>query len=99
MRREANLGSPLFVFSYSIADRQLNLLAMLQRQDLPKESLKTFLFRFGMNMYPMYYGTGGRVTYLAGDWTRNYVGTIFGGSMFAVGTSKLNLSTQTTRYH
>jgi acyl-coenzyme A thioesterase PaaI-like protein len=65
------------------------------KSDIPKESLKTIFFRFGINVYPMFYGTGGRVTYLAGDWTRatvrlklglrtrNYVGTIFGGSMFA----------------
>ena len=43
----------------------------------------------------MFFGTGGRLRYLAADWrearlslglnplTRNYVGTIFGGSMFA----------------
>ncbi|CAN5670456.1 DUF4442 domain-containing protein [soil metagenome] len=63
--------------------------------EIPKESLKTRLFRYGINLYPMYFGTGGRLIYLAGDWTRatvrlklslftrNYVGTIFGGSMFA----------------
>src|SRR5690606_27890840 len=43
---------------------------------------------------PAYRGTGARITYIAGDWrevhvrlplswrTRNYVGTIFGGSMY-----------------
>lgn len=63
--------------------------------ETPKESLKTRFFRYGLNVYPMYFGTGGRLIYLAGDWTRatvrlklnlftrNYVGTIFGGSMFA----------------
>lgn len=59
------------------------------------ESLKTRLQRTMLNYYPMYWGTGGKVTYLADDYkeariklplswrTRNYVGTIFGGSMFA----------------
>jgi acyl-coenzyme A thioesterase PaaI-like protein len=48
-----------------------------------------------MNLYPMYSGTGGRVTFISADWhlarvelrlrlrTRNYAGTIFGGAMFA----------------
>ncbi len=48
-----------------------------------------------MNAYPMYWGTGGRIQYIAGDFrevrlslglnpfTYNYVGTIFGGSMFS----------------
>ncbi|HEU4522861.1 MAG TPA: DUF4442 domain-containing protein [Thermoanaerobaculia bacterium] len=46
------------------------------------------------NWFPAYRGTGGRITYIAADWsevrvrlplswrTRNYVGTIFGGSMY-----------------
>lgn len=50
--------------------------------------------RWGLNLYPAYRGTGARITYIAGDWrevrvrlplswrTRNYVGTIFGGSIF-----------------
>ena len=58
------------------------------------ESLKTRVFRHGMNIYPMYSGTGGRVRFISSDWqhatielklklrTRNYAGTIFGGSMF-----------------
>lgn len=45
-------------------------------------------------MFPAYRGTGGRVTYIAADWreirvklplnwrTRNYVGTIYGGSIY-----------------
>lgn len=61
----------------------------------PGESWRTRGFRAGMNAYPMFFGTGGRVRYIAADWrevrltlglnpfTRNYVGTIFGGSMFA----------------
>ncbi len=48
-----------------------------------------------MNWYPMYFGTGGKILFWAEDhselhirlrlnpWTYNYVGTIFGGSMFA----------------
>jgi acyl-coenzyme A thioesterase PaaI-like protein len=58
------------------------------------ESLRTRLFRWGINLFPAYRGTGGRVTYVADDmreirvrlplsWrTRNYVGTIFGGSLY-----------------
>jgi acyl-coenzyme A thioesterase PaaI-like protein len=50
--------------------------------------------RWGFNLWPCYRGTGGRVTFIAGDWrevrvrlplswrTRNYVGTIFGGSLY-----------------
>ena len=60
------------------------------------ESLRTRLERWGFNLFPAYRGTGGRITYIADDhrevrielplsWrTRNYVGTIFGGSMYAV---------------
>ena len=52
------------------------------------------LFRWFFNFWPCYRGTGGRVTYVASDWreirmklplslrTRNYVGTIFGGSLY-----------------
>ena len=59
------------------------------------ESWGTRAFRFGMNLYPMYWGTGGRIEYIAADFrevrlrlglnpfTYNYVGTIFGGSMFS----------------
>lgn len=59
------------------------------------ESLRTRLTRLAFNLYPTIWGTGGRVTYIAADWremrveiplrlrTRNYVGTIFGGSMYA----------------
>ena len=51
--------------------------------------------RWGFNLWPCYRGTGARVTHIAGDWrevririplswrTRNYVGTIFGGSLYA----------------
>jgi len=59
------------------------------------ESFKTWIFRLAMNWYPMFFGTGGKVLFIRHDWqhakvglrlrllTRNYVGTIFGGSMFA----------------
>jgi hypothetical protein len=58
------------------------------------ESLRTRLQRWGFNWFPAYRGTGGRITYIARDWreirirlplglrTRNYVGSIFGGSMY-----------------
>ena len=59
------------------------------------ESFKTWAFKHAMNVYPMFLGTGGKVLFLKSDWThatvrlklgiftRNYVGTIFGGSQFA----------------
>lgn len=59
------------------------------------ESLRTRLWRWGFNLFPAYRFGGGRVTYIRRDWqeihvevplswrTRNYVGTIFGGSIFA----------------
>jgi acyl-coenzyme A thioesterase PaaI-like protein len=59
------------------------------------ESLSTTLTRWGFNFFPAYRGTGARITYIASDWrevrikvplswrTRNIVGTIFGGSMYA----------------
>lgn len=58
------------------------------------ESLKTKFFRWGFNFWPCYRGTGGRITFISQDWrkigvkiplswrTRNYVGTIYGGSMY-----------------
>jgi len=59
------------------------------------ESLKSRLTRILFNYVPIFWSTGARVTYLAEDFkemhlrlplswrTRNYVGTIFGGSMFS----------------
>ena len=59
------------------------------------ESWSTRSFRWLMNCYPAYRGSGGRIMRISGDWhrvrirlplswrTRNYVGTIFGGSMAA----------------
>jgi hypothetical protein len=60
-----------------------------------RESLRTRLFRWAFNLWPCFRGTGARVTHIAADWsevrvrlplswrTRNYVGTIFGGSLYA----------------
>lgn len=59
------------------------------------ESLRTRLERLGFDLFPAYRFGGGRVTYIREDWrevhvevplnwrTRNYVGTTFGGSMYA----------------
>lgn len=59
------------------------------------ESLRTRMTRiFITRFFPAFRGTGGRITYIADDWrevrvdvplslrTRNYVGTIFGGSLY-----------------
>lgn len=59
------------------------------------ESLKSRLTRILFNYFPIFWSTGAKITYLATDFkeihiklplswrTRNYVGTIFGGSMFS----------------
>jgi acyl-coenzyme A thioesterase PaaI-like protein len=59
------------------------------------ESLKSRFSRYVFNYFPVFWSTGAKVTYLADDYkemhlslplswrTRNYVGTIFGGSMFS----------------
>ncbi len=59
------------------------------------ETVKSKVLRCAFNLFPVYFSTGARITYLAYDWreirvklplswrTRNYVGTIFGGSMYA----------------
>ena len=58
------------------------------------ESWRTRLTRWRFNLFPAFWSTGARLTYIASDWrearvrlplswrTRNYVGTIFGGSMY-----------------
>jgi acyl-coenzyme A thioesterase PaaI-like protein len=58
------------------------------------ESWTTRIHRWGTNLFPAWRGTGARATYIAADWrevrvrlplswrTRNYVGTIFGGSFY-----------------
>ena len=60
-----------------------------------KETLKASLIRWGFNLSPVYRRTGGRVRYVSPDWkkvrvelkrrlaTRNYVGTVFGGSIYS----------------
>lgn len=59
-----------------------------------KESAKSRLIRLSFNFFPAYRRTGGHVCFIADDWkdihvkislnwkTRNYVGTVFGGSIF-----------------
>jgi len=59
-----------------------------------RESFASRLLRWKFNLFPAYRGTGGRITYIAEDlrevrvkiplsWrTRNYVGTIYGGSLY-----------------
>jgi acyl-coenzyme A thioesterase PaaI-like protein len=61
----------------------------------PLESWRTRLTRWRYNANPTYRSTGGRITFIASDWTevrmrlplnwrtRNYVGTIFGGAMYS----------------
>ncbi len=58
------------------------------------ESFKSRRFRWLFNFFPAYRGTGGRVEYIADDFrevrvrlplswrTKNYVGTIYGGSIY-----------------
>ncbi|HKA35454.1 MAG TPA: DUF4442 domain-containing protein [Thermoanaerobaculia bacterium] len=58
------------------------------------ESFESRKMRWMFNLFPAYRGTGARVTYIASDFhearvrlplnwrTRNYVGTIFGGSLY-----------------
>lgn len=59
------------------------------------DDLRTWLLRWRLNLFPAFWCTGARVTHLSPDLrevrlrlplslrTRNYVGTIFGGSMYA----------------
>jgi acyl-coenzyme A thioesterase PaaI-like protein len=59
------------------------------------ESFRSRLVRWGFNWFPAFRRTGGRLVYLATDWrvvrvklplnwkTRNYIGTMFGGSLYA----------------
>ncbi len=61
------------------------------------ESWRSKLERWGFNLFPTYRSTGAWITYLAADYrelhikiplgwrTKNYVGTMFGGSMYAAG--------------
>jgi acyl-coenzyme A thioesterase PaaI-like protein len=59
------------------------------------ESFASKIDRIKFNFFPAYRGSGARVVYISGDYhrirvkiplswrTRNYVGTIYGGSMYA----------------
>lgn len=59
-----------------------------------RESWKTRRWRWYFNLFPAYWGTGGRIRYISSDWkevqiqialnwqTRNLVKTIFGGSLY-----------------
>lgn len=59
-----------------------------------KESWQSRLARWRLNWFPAYRGTGGRATFVSADFrevhiklplnwrTRNYVGTIYGGSLY-----------------
>lgn len=59
------------------------------------ESRSSRWLRWRFNLFPAYRGSGARVTYIASDWrevrvrlplswrSRNYVGTIFGGSLYS----------------
>ena len=59
------------------------------------ESRSSRWMRWRFNLFPAYRGSGARVTYIASDWrevrvrlplswrSRNYVGTIFGGSLYS----------------
>jgi acyl-coenzyme A thioesterase PaaI-like protein len=58
-------------------------------------SIRSRLRAWGFSLFPAYFGTGARITYIADDWrevhvklpltlrTRNYYGTIYGGSMYS----------------
>lgn len=59
------------------------------------ESFRSKLDRFKFNLFPAYRGSGARILYISEDYreikikiplnwrTKNYVGTIFGGSMYS----------------
>lgn len=59
-----------------------------------KESFKSAIKRISFNFFPAYRRTGGRICFLSDDWkeihvklglnwaTKNYVGTVFGGSIY-----------------
>ena len=58
------------------------------------ETMKSKLVKLGFNLFPAYRRSGGRICFLSGDWrdvhvrlrltwkTKNYVGTVFGGSIY-----------------
>ncbi len=64
-------------------------------EQIMSESFKTKLMRWGFNFFPVFRRTGARFTYFSEDlhevrlklplnWkTKNYIGTIYGGSIFS----------------
>ena len=60
------------------------------------ESFKTKIERWGFNVFPAFIGTGGKISHISADYrhveaklplnrrSKNYVGTLFGGSMFSI---------------
>lgn len=67
------------------------------------ESWASLAARWYFNFFPAYRGTGARVTYISGTWneiriklplnwrTRNYVGTICGGSIYGVSVKRTRI--------
>jgi Domain of unknown function (DUF4442) len=65
-----------------------------EAESIMPESFRTRIARWWFNFFPAYRGTGARITFIASDWrevriklplnwrTKNYVGTIYGGSMY-----------------
>ena len=63
-------------------------------ETIKKENFKSKLIRIGFNFFPAYRRTGGRICFLSSDWreihvilglswkTKNYVGSVFGGSIY-----------------
>jgi acyl-coenzyme A thioesterase PaaI-like protein len=77
------------------APRSLGLTSFaVDSHDPMSESFASRLLRWKFNLFPAYRGTGGRIVSIASDFrearvelplnwrTRNYVGTIFGGSLY-----------------
>lgn len=70
-------------------------ISSLEDQSVSKESIKSRLTRYFFNFVPVIRGTGMWISHIAADWrtvkvklplnifTRNYVGTIFGGSIYS----------------
>ena len=60
-----------------------------------KENFRSWMARVGFNLFPAYRRSGGRISFIASDWkevhvrlrlkwsTRNYVGSVFGGSIYS----------------
>jgi len=91
----ALFGPPFVAYGLALVATD-GYLARGRRSSIPSgpESWATRLTRWRFNFFPAYRGTGARITYIRHDWsevhirlplswrTRNYVGTIFGGSMY-----------------